>query len=96
MKKLFLVASVFVVFCLAGCTSHRHSIVNQFNATDANFLTMKKGSDCRTDLLFIIPLSQMNIEQAAKNANIQKVKYVEHHTKIHLLYSSVCVDVFGE
>lgn len=95
MKKLLIVASIFVVFCLTGC-AQRHNIINTFNATDANFMTMKKGTDCQTALFGIFPFNEMNIDQAAKKANISKVKYVEHHTSGFLFFTSFCVDVYGE
>ena len=96
MKKLLFVVSIFVVLCLSGC-AHRHNIINNFDATDANFMTMKKGTDCQTSLLGIFPLNEMNIDQAAKKAKISKVKYVEHHVKAFpFIFTSVCVDVYGE
>jgi len=96
MEKLLIVVSVFVVFSLAGCTQ-RHNIINTFDATNANFMTMKKGTDCQFALFGMFPLNEMNIDQAAKKANITKVKYVEHNVKVFpFIYSSICVDVFGE
>lgn len=94
MKKVCLMLVSLILF--VGCSSFNHNVTNQINATDVNFTTMKKGTDCKYFALGLIPLTNEEIDVAAKNAKIQKLKYVEHSYSHYILYSKQCVVVYGE
>lgn len=79
-----------------GCTFFNHNVSNKINATDVNFTTLKKGTDCKYFALGIFPLTNNDIDAAAKKANITKLKYVENSFSYYLLFSKLCVVVYGE
>ena len=95
MKKLSLVVACLALFGV-GCTTFHHNVTNKIDATDVNFTEIKKGEDCKYFALGILPLSENNIDEAAKKANIKKLKYVEYSTGYYVLYSKACVVVYGE
>lgn len=95
MKKLSLVVVCLALFGI-GCTTVNHNVTNKIDATNVNFTTMQKGEDCKYFALGVLPLTNKDIDVAAKKANIKKLKYVEHSFSYYVLYSKSCVVVYGE
>lgn len=92
MKKLMLLAVVCLM--LSACAVN-HNVVNQIDATNADFTTMKKGKDCQYAILGLIPLSTHDIDEAAQKAQIRKLKYVEKSFNYYFFFTKQCVVVYG-
>ena len=95
MKKIILLA-VACMFLSTGCAVIDHNVQNRIDATDINFANLKKGTDCQIWVLGLFPLTDSDIDQAAKEANIKKLKYVEYNDGYYILFSKSCVVVYGE
>ncbi len=93
MKKL----AVLVISCLmfVGCTAFNHNVTNRIDATNVDFTTMRKGTDCKYYALGIIPLTNNDIDIAAKKANIRRLRYVENSFSYYVLFGKSCVIVYG-
>ncbi len=93
MKKLMLLVAACLM--LGACTTINHNVANQLDATNVDFTTMKKGRDCQYTILGLIPLSTHDIDEAAKEARIHRLKYVEHSFSNYLIFTERCVVVYG-
>ena len=79
-----------------GCSTFHHNTSNMVNATNVNFSEMKKGTNCKYFALGLIPLTNDDIDVAAKQAKIKKLKFVEYSAGYYVLFSKRCVVVYGE
>ena len=95
MKKVMLFAAACLMLCSA-CTAINHNVKNEIDATNVNFITMKKGVDCKYLALGFIPLNNKGIDTAAKSAGIRRLRYVEYSTGYYLLFNKHCVVVYGD
>lgn len=94
MKKLLLAG--LSAFALSGCVSQHTPVSN--TVADLNNLDLTKsyrmGEDCITN--FLIFTGTADAVTAAKNAGITKVAYVNQEFSYFLLFSTHCVQVYGE
>ena len=104
MKQSYLILPVVLVVC--GCTYVSTPVINQADLTEVNFAKLqdqKTNKSCYTLLLGFIPVEwKQSIAEAAWEAGITKVSYVEHTYSfapfpgLPFLYSSNCINVYGE
>ena len=93
MKKLGLIV---VALCLfAGCYN-AHNVHNTVDATGFNFISAKKGEDCKYAILGVLPISKTDVDAAAAKANIRSLGFVEYSYDYYFLFSKQCVVVYGK
>lgn len=97
-KKLSILAlAAFCLLGLSGCMTVRN-VTNTTNITGLNITSpnLKKGTDCSTYILGLIgPFGNTTIRDAAKDAKITKIAYVDYEDSYYLLYGQRCTIVYG-
>lgn len=98
MKRLVLLAIGLAMFSLAGCATMITPVTNMANVKNVDFSQdMKRGQSCANFILgFIGPFGNASIVEAAKNAQISKVKVVDYKSTWYLVLAQRCVVVYGQ
>ena len=87
------------MFLATGCsykTSNQIATID-LNKVDMNELkTMKSGEACQSWFLFFPTGFDTTTRQAAQNAGISHIEYVEYSDRNYLIGGSRCVIVYGK
>ncbi len=95
MKKISFILPI--IFLLGACV--QTPVINQSNLNDVDFeklLDQKVGKSCTNVVLGFLPFGHTSIAEAAWEAGIKKVSYVETENGYFPLVSPSCVIVYGE
>jgi len=84
---------------LTGCTYKTSPDVNTVDLNKVNMnevATMKKGEACHSWFLVFPTGTDKTIKEAAEEAKINHIKYVEHSSHFYLIGGSDCTIIYGE
>ena len=105
MKKFLMTALVALVMAFSTGSANAMGLfytnatypVTATGSKVADLSTLKKGSSWTTNVIFVVEVGDASIDEAASEAGIKKITYVDMNEKsVFIFWRQLTINVYGE